>query len=143
MVLNAQKIIKIGELVLKKQDLLVPKRNAKRGGKMGILNGKPEFCVESDAVFQQLAKNSQAKELAESTSVCYILKDRKFGEDVYKLSSKYLDDSMPNYCEVEEIRKVVVECFYNGHWGCWKFSLILGEVASQSGFSQVEKWLDN
>jgi hypothetical protein len=129
--------------MVKKQDLLVSKRKSKLGGKMGILNTKPEFYIESDATFHQLAKNSQAKEIAESTSMCYILKDKKFNEDVYKLSSKYLDESMPNYCEVEEIKKVVVECFYNGHWGCWKFSPILGKVAGKSGFSQVERWLDN
>ena len=110
---------------------------------MGMLNAKPEFNIELKAAFHQLAKNSKVKESAESTSVCYILKDEKIDEDVYKLSSKYLNESMPNYCEVEETRKVVVECFYNGHWGFWKFSPILSEVAGKSGFSQVERWLDS
>jgi hypothetical protein len=127
----------------KNQDLLVPKRKTKHGGKMGIQNAKPKFRIELEAAFHQLAKNIQTERLYEQPSVCYILKDRKFDEDFYKLSSKYLDGSMPKYCEVEEIRKVVVECFYNGHWGCWKFSPILGEVAGKSGFSQVERWLDN
>ena len=109
---------------------------------MGILTSTPEFHVELNAAFNQLVRNSQSKESAESTSVCYILKDRKFDEDTYKLSSKHLDEIIPTYCEVEEIRKVIVECFYNGHWGCWKFSPILRDVAIKSGFSQVERWLD-
>lgn len=111
--------------------------------KRGIMNAKPELCIELEDVLCQLAKNIQTVKLHEQPSVCYILKNRKFDEGFYKLSSKYLDDSMPNYCKVEEIRKVVVECFYNGHWGFWKFSPILGEVAVKSGFSQVERWLDN
>ena len=50
---------------------------------------------------------------------------------------------MPKLCKIEESQRVVVECFYNGHWGYWKFSPILGKVANKSGFSSVERWLDS
>jgi hypothetical protein len=111
--------------------------------KMETQQSKPEIRIELEDVFSQLAKSIQTGKPDEQPSVCYILKDKKFEEDVYKLSSKYLDENMPNYCKVEESRKVVVECFYNGHWGYWKFSPILGEVAGKSGFSKVERWLDH
>ncbi len=45
--------------------------------------------------------------------------------------------------KLRNVKKVVVECFYNGHWGYWKFSPIIGEVAKKSGFSSVERWLDS
>ena len=100
-----------------------------------------EIRIESGDVFSQLAKNIQTGK-SDEQSACYILKDKELGENIYKLSSKYLAKNMPKYCRVEESRKVVVECFYNGHWGYWKFSPVLGKVADQSGFSKVEKWLD-
>jgi hypothetical protein len=109
---------------------------------MGANHSKPEIRIELKDVFSQLVKNSQEGKPFEQSSVCYLLKDREFDEDVYKLSSAYLEENMPNRCKVEESRKVVVECFYNGHWGYWKFSPILGEVAGKSGFSKVERWLD-
>jgi hypothetical protein len=112
------------------------------GEKMETQPSKPEIRIELKDVFSQLAKSIQTEKPYKQPSVSYILKDREFEEDVYKLSSKYLDENMPNYCRVEESRKVVVECFYNGHWGYWKFSPVLGKVADQSGFSKVEKWLD-
>ncbi len=102
----------------------------------------PEIRIELENVFSQLVKSSQKGKPFEQPSVCYMLKDREFDEDVYKLSSRYLDENVPNHCKVEESRKVVVECFYNGHWGYWKFSPILGKVAGKSGFSKVERWLD-
>lgn len=49
---------------------------------------------------------------------------------------------MPKHCKVVESKRVIVEEFYNGHWGYWKFSPILGKVANKSGFSSVERWLD-
>jgi hypothetical protein len=110
---------------------------------METQNSKPEIHIELEDVFSQLAKSIQTAKPYEQPSVCYILKDREFDENIYKLSSKYLDENMPNYCRVEESKKVVVECFYNGHWGYWKFSPILGEVATKSGFSKVERWLDH
>jgi hypothetical protein len=105
-------------------------------------NVKPEIHIELEVVFSQLAKSVKMGKPFEQSSVCYMLKDREFDKDIYRLSSKYLDENMPNYCRVEESKKVVVECFYNGHWGYWKFSPILGKVADESGFSKVEKWLD-
>jgi hypothetical protein len=105
-------------------------------------NSTLEIHIESEDVFSQLVKSVQTGNPVEQPSVCYILKDREFEEDVYKLSSRYLDEDMPNHCRVEESQKVAVECFYNGHWGYWKFSPILGEVADESGFSKVERWLD-
>jgi hypothetical protein len=110
--------------------------------KVETRNSRPEIRIELEDIFSQLAKSIQTGKPFEQPSVCYILKDREFDEDVYQLSSKYLDENMPNYCRVEESRKVVVECFYNGHWGYWKFSPILGKVASKSGFAKVERWLD-
>jgi hypothetical protein len=109
---------------------------------METYKSKLEIRIDLEDVFSQLAKSIQTGKSDGQASDCYILKDREFEEDVYKLSSKYLDENMPNYCRVEESRKVVVECFYNGHWGYWKFSPILGEVAGKSGFSKVESWLD-
>ena len=108
--------------------------------KMETQHSKLEIQIELEDVFSQLAKSIQTKK---PSSACYILKDREFEEAIYKLSSKYLDKNMPKYCRVEESRKVVVECFYNGHWGYWKFSPILGKVAGKSGFSEVERWLDH
>jgi hypothetical protein len=110
--------------------------------KVETRHSRPEIRIELEDIFSQLAKSIQTGKPFEQPSVCYILKDREFDEDVYQLSSKYLDENMPNYCRVEESRKVVVECFYNGHWGYWKFSPILGKVASKSGFAKVERWLD-
>jgi hypothetical protein len=110
--------------------------------KMETHQSKPEIRIELEDVFSQLAKSIQTVKPYEQPSVCYILRDRELEEDVYKLSSKYLGENMPNYCRVEESRKVVIECFYNGHWGYWKFSPVLGEVAGKSGFSEVERWLD-
>jgi hypothetical protein len=109
---------------------------------MEVNHSKPEIRIELEDVFSQLVKSSQTGKPFEQTSVCYMLKDKEFGENVYKLSSQYLDENMPSHCRVEESRKVVVECFYNGHWGYWKFSPILGKVAGESGFSKVETWLD-
>ena len=100
-----------------------------------------EIRIELAGVFSQLAKSVQTGKLDES-SVCYILKNKDFQEDIYRLSSKYLNDNMPKYCRIEESMKVVVECFYNGHWGYWKFSPVLGKVAEKSGFSRIERWLD-
>jgi hypothetical protein len=114
---------------------------ASNGGKMETQNSVSEIRIELADVFSQLAKSDQTGKLDES-SVCYILKNKDFEEDIYKLSSKYLDDNMPKYCRVEESMKVVVECFYNGHWGYWKFSPVLGKVAEKSGFSRIERWLD-
>jgi hypothetical protein len=111
--------------------------------KMRIQNAEHKLRIESEAAFHQLVKNIQTEKTHEQTSVCYLLKEQEYGEDVYKIASKYLDDCLPDYCKVEEHRKVAIECFYNGHWGFWKFSPILGEVADKSGFAQVEKWLDN
>jgi hypothetical protein len=102
----------------------------------------PEIHIELEDVFSQLAKSIQTEKSDGQTSECYILKSKEFEENIFKLSSKYLEENMPKYCRVEESRKVVVECFYNGHWGYWKFSPILGEVAGKSGFSKVESWLD-
>jgi Lhr-like helicase len=110
--------------------------------KMEANHSKPEIRIELKDVFSQLVKNSQKGKPFEQSSVCYMLKDKEFDEDVYKLTSRYLEENMPNHCKVEESRKVVVECFYNGHWGYWKFSPILGKVADKSGFSKVERWLD-
>lgn len=110
--------------------------------KMEVNHSKHEIRIELKDVFSQLVKNSQKGKPFEQPSVCYMLKDRDFDEDIYKLSSRYLEEDMPNICKVEESRKVVVECFYNGHWGYWKFSPILGKVAGKSGFSKVERWLD-
>ena len=110
--------------------------------KMETNNSTLEIHIELEDVFSQLVKSIQTGKSVEQPSVCYMLKDREFDEDVYKLSSRYLDEDMPNHCRVEESRKVVIECFYNGHWGYWKFSPILGEVAGESGFSKVERWLD-
>jgi hypothetical protein len=101
-----------------------------------------EIRIELEDVFSQLAKSFQTEKSDDQTSECYILKSKEFEEDIYKLSSKYLEENMPKYCRVEKSRKVVVECFYNGHWGYWKFSPILGRVAGKSGFSKVESWLD-
>jgi hypothetical protein len=115
---------------------------ANKKKKMEPNNSKPEIHIELQDVFSQLVKSVQTEKTLEQPSVCYMLKDRDFGENVYKLSSRYLEENMPNYCRVEESRKVVVECFYNGHWGYWKFSPILGKVAGKSGFFEVEKWLD-
>jgi hypothetical protein len=102
----------------------------------------PEIRIELKDVFSQLVKSIQMGKPFEQPSVCYVLKEKEFEEDIYKLSSKYLQENMPNYCKVEESRKVVVECFYNGHWGYWKFSPILRKVAGESGFNKVERWLD-
>jgi hypothetical protein len=110
--------------------------------KMEANHSKPEIRIELKDAFSQLVKSSQKGDPFEQPSVCYILKDKEFDEDVYKLSSRYLEENMPNHCKVEESRKVVVECFYNGHWGYWKFSPILGKVADKSGFAKVERWLD-
>ena len=115
---------------------------ANKKKKMEPNNSKPEIHIELQDVFSQLVKSVQTEKTLEQPSVCYMLKDRDFGENVYKLSSRYLEENMPNYCRVEESRKVVVECSYNGHWGYWKFSPILGKVAGKSGFFEVEKWLD-
>jgi hypothetical protein len=115
---------------------------ANKKKKMEPNNSKPEIHIELQDVFSQLVKSVQTEKTLEQPSVCYMLKDRDFGENVYKLSSRYLEENMPNYCRVEESRKVVVECFYNGHWGYWKFYPILGKVAGKSGFFEVEKWLD-
>ena len=109
---------------------------------METTNAIPKIHIESEDVFSQLVKGVQAEKPLKQPSVCYILKDKEFDENVYKLSSKHLEENMPNYCRVEESKKVVIECFYNGHWGYWKFSPILGEVAGKSGFSKVERWLD-
>jgi hypothetical protein len=128
---------------VKKTRFISAQKNGKLEDKMETKHSKPEIRIELEDVFSQLAKSIQTGKPYEQPSVCYILKDREFEEDIYKLSSKYLDENMPNYCRVEETKKVVVECFYNGHWGYWKFSPILGEVAGKSGFSQVESWLDN
>jgi hypothetical protein len=114
---------------------------ASNGGKMETQNSVSEIRIELADVFSQLAKSAQTGKLDES-SVCYILKNKDFEEDIYKLSSKYLGDNMPKYCRVEESMKVVVECFYKGHWGYWKFSPVLGKVAEKSGFSRIERWLD-
>ena len=110
--------------------------------KMEANHSKPEIRVKLKNVFSQLVKSRQNGKPFEQLSVCYMLKDREFHEDVYKLSSRYLEENMPNQCKVEESKKVVVECFYNGHWGYWKFSPILGKVAGESGFSKVERWFD-
>lgn len=110
--------------------------------KMEANHSKSEIRIELKDVFSQLVKSSQKGEPFEQPSVCYILKEKEFDEDVYKLSSRYLEENMPNHCRVEESRIVVVECFYNGHWGYWKFSPILGKVADKSGFAKVERWLD-
>jgi hypothetical protein len=115
---------------------------ANNRGKREMQDSISEIRIELEGVFSQLAKSFQTGKPDES-SVCYILKDKEFGEDIYKLSSKYLDEKMPKYCRVEESRKVVVECFYNGHWGYWKFSPVLGNVAGKSGFFKVESWLDH
>ena len=120
----------------------MPKRIGKLEEKMEVNHSKPEIRIELEDVFSQLVKSSQTGKPFEQPSVCYMLKDKEFGENVYKLSSQYLDENMPSHCRVEESRKVVVECFYNGHWGYWKFSPILGKVAGESGFSKVERWLD-
>ena len=128
---------------MKNPRFISAQKNGKLWRKKEIQQSKPEIRIKLQDVFSQLAKNIQTGKPHEQTSVCYILKDREFEEDIYKLSSKHLDENMPNHCKVEETKKVVVECFYNGHWGYWKFSPILGEVAGKSGFSQVERWLDH
>ena len=114
---------------------------ASNGGKMETQDSVSEIRIELAGVFSRLAKSVQTGKLDES-SVCYILKNKDFQEDIYRLSSKYLNDNMPKYCRIEESMKVVVECFYNGHWGYWKFSPVLGKVAEKSGFSRIERWLD-
>jgi hypothetical protein len=120
----------------------VPKRTANHGGKKEIHPHKPEIQIELEEAFSQLTKNIRAGKPCEQSSLCYVLKDREFEEDIYKISSKHLDENIPNYCKVEATEKVVVKCFFNGHWGYWKFSPILGEVAGKSGFSRVERWLE-
>ena len=100
-----------------------------------------EIFIESEKSISQLRKNIETKSISES-SIGYVLKDKDFDEAIYRLSDKNLDEAMPKYCKVVESKRVVVEEFYNGHWGYWKFSPILGEVANKSGFSSVERWLD-
>ena len=101
-----------------------------------------EIFIESEKSISQLRKNLETENLKENPSIGYLLKDKDFDEAIYRLSDKNLDESMPKYCEVVESKRVVVEEFYNGHWGYWKFSPILGKVANKSGFSSVERWLD-
>ena len=110
---------------------------------MKINNFKSELYIKSEKTFSQLEKTFKNRNPSEEPSECYILKNKEFEEAVYKLFSEYLDITMPNLCKVEESKKVVVECFYNGHWGYWKFSPLLGKVADKSGFSAVERWLDD
>lgn len=100
-----------------------------------------EISIESEKSIFQLKKNFETENI-EETSVSYLLKDKNFDEAIYRLSDKNLDESMPKHCKVVESIRVVVEEFYNGHWGYWKFSPILGKVANKSGFSSVERWLD-
>ncbi|MCW3998117.1 MAG: hypothetical protein NWF10_06060 [Candidatus Bathyarchaeota archaeon] len=71
------------------------------------------------------------------------VKNEEFEEYIYKISSEHLDKIMAKHSKDGESKKVVVECFYNGHWGYWKFSPILKKVADKSGFSTVERWLDH
>ena len=59
---------------------------------MGANHSKPEIRIELKDVFSQLVKNSQEGKPFEQSSVCYLLKDREFDEDVYKLSSAYLEE---------------------------------------------------
>lgn len=115
----------------------------KNQGEMKLDQIKREICIESEKSFSQLKKNLQTEKFIEDSLVGYILKGEDFDEAVYKLSSKHLEDYMPKLCKIEESQRVVVECFYNGHWGYWKFSPILGKVANKSGFSSVERWLDS
>jgi hypothetical protein len=48
---------------------------------------KPEIHIELEDVFSQLVKSVQTGKSFEQPSVCYMLKDREFDEDIYKLSS--------------------------------------------------------
>ena len=70
-------------------------------------------------------------------------KQEEFEEDRYNLSSENLYKNSTNYSKDGEGKKVVVECFYNGHWGYWKFSPILEKIADKSGFSSIDRWLDH
>ncbi len=45
-------------------------------------------------------------------------------------------------CQVVDSKRVCIECYFNGKWGYWMFSTIIGKVAKNSGFSSVERWLD-
>lgn len=101
-----------------------------------------EIFIESEKSISQLKKNIVTENLKENSSIGYLLKSKDFDEAIYRLSYKNLDGSMPKYCKVEESKRVVIEEFYNGHWGYWKFSPILAKVANKSGFSSVERWLD-
>jgi hypothetical protein len=74
---------------------------ANKKKKMEPNNSKPEIHIELQDVFSQLVKSVQTEKTLEQPSVCYMLKDRDFGENVYKLSSRYLEENMPNYCRVE------------------------------------------
>jgi Lhr-like helicase len=102
---------------------------------------KREISIESEKSIIQLKKNFETENIEES-AVSYLLKDKNFDKAIYRLSDNNLDESMPKHCKVVESKRVIVEEFYNGHWGYWKFSPILGEVANKSGFSSVERWLD-
>jgi len=100
-----------------------------------------EIYIESEKIFYQLMKNIET-ETIENSSNLYLLREKDFDENVCRLSSKYLEETMPKLCKIEECKRVVVESFYNGHYGYWMFSPILGKVADKSGFASVERWLD-
>ena len=76
----------------------MPKRIGKLEEKMEVNHSKPEIRIELEDVFSQLVKSSQTGKPFEQPSVCYMLKDKEFGENVYKLSSQYLDENMPSHC---------------------------------------------
>jgi hypothetical protein len=110
---------------------------------MEIDQSKPEIRIESEKIFNQFDQTLETKNQNKRSLEIYLLKNKEYEQTVYQLSSDYLKEDMPKQCRVEETKKVVVECFYNGHWGYWKFSPILREVANKSGFSSVDRWLDH